>query len=287
MSSLTSPGLIKATNDALIKSAPALNAVKLFAYDFSGQAGDWGQIIKVAVVSHGTISAFNLTSNDYETVDGGITYAPVALSVQPKSTFEFTGNDILDAPNAPYWNKCADSAADGVRGFISEKFGELLVSGNGVSTISALNTVTKSNLAKLRKECPAKPASTVLLCQPDVYADILALFDSSVLGTDGGNAVETGILPRLYGYKAILQVEDMDNAYKAALVDEGAIAFASRAVKVGDEGAYSEFGTVADEYGFPLTVMRHGAPRTGCGYINVTTLFGAAIIQPSMIKLIV
>jgi len=35
MGNLTSPGLIKATNDALIKIQPELNVIKLFAWDFS------------------------------------------------------------------------------------------------------------------------------------------------------------------------------------------------------------------------------------------------------------
>ncbi len=35
MSSLTSPGLIKAMNDALVKASPDLNIARLFAFDMS------------------------------------------------------------------------------------------------------------------------------------------------------------------------------------------------------------------------------------------------------------
>ena len=56
-----------------------------------------------------------MTTNDYENVDGAVTYATVELDSQPKSTFEFVGSDLLEAPNAPYWNKVATAAAEGVK----------------------------------------------------------------------------------------------------------------------------------------------------------------------------
>ena len=40
--SMTSPGLSKATNDALVAAAPELNIARLFAWDFSNEVGEWG-----------------------------------------------------------------------------------------------------------------------------------------------------------------------------------------------------------------------------------------------------
>ncbi len=89
MSSLTSPGLVKAMNDALVKASPDLNIARLFAFDMSDEFADYGYTVKVPLVGAGTISSFNMASNDYENVDGTVTYATVQLDSQPKSTFEF------------------------------------------------------------------------------------------------------------------------------------------------------------------------------------------------------
>jgi len=77
MSSLTSPGLIKATNDALIKIVPELNVLKLFSWDFSDQVSDWGSVVKVPIVNGGTAGEFNIESNDYENTTGAVTYQQV------------------------------------------------------------------------------------------------------------------------------------------------------------------------------------------------------------------
>lgn len=75
--SLTSPGLIKAANDALVAASPDLNMARLFAYDMSDEFADYGFTVKVPIASAGTLSGFNMVSNDYETTDGSVTYATV------------------------------------------------------------------------------------------------------------------------------------------------------------------------------------------------------------------
>ena len=236
------------------------------------------------MVASGSISAFNMATNDYENVDGTVTYATVELDSQPKSTFEFVGSDLLEAPNAPYWNKVATAAAEGVKGFISEKIGGLFLSGE-TSLTATFNSVTKSNLAKLRKECKGRVADTVLALSPDNYAEALALFDSNVIGD--ANAIRNGYVGNLYGFKAVIQLKDPPQNVKGALIPSNAIAIASRAVAVADDSCYREVGTVSDEFGFTLTVMRHGSAAKGKGFLNVTSLVGMKMIQPDAVTLLV
>lgn len=73
--SLTSPGLIKAANDALVGCSKDLNIARLFAYDMSDEFADYGFTVKVPIVNAGDISAFNMATNDYENQDGTVTYA--------------------------------------------------------------------------------------------------------------------------------------------------------------------------------------------------------------------
>lgn len=283
--SLTSPGLIKATNDALVAVKPELNVVRLFAYDMTDEAGDWGQVIKVPVCAAGSISAFNIDTNDYETQDGTVTYASVTLSSQPKSTFEFKGNDLLEAPNAPYWNKCAEAAADGIKASISKGIGGLFTAAactGGKVVLSAIETA--KDITGLRAQCTGRVADTVLILGPDLYNEALAIMNAGVLGDQ--SVVRDGVAGNLYGFRAVVQGNDLPSGVLGAIVPRDAVAFASRAVKVGDESCYSEIGTVTDEYGFAITTMRHGSAAKGKGFLNVTSLWGAALVQPGKIKYI-
>lgn len=201
--SLTSPGLIKAANDALVACSPDLNIARLFAYDMSNEFADYGFTVKVPIVNAGEISAFDMSTNDYENQDGTVTYATVELTHQPKSTFEFKGMDLLEAPNAPYWNKVATAAAEGIKGSISKELGGLFLSSDCTGGKVVLSgELTKAKLAKLRKECLGRTAETILALSPDLYAEALALFDSNVIGDS--NAIRNGVVGNLYGFKAVI-----------------------------------------------------------------------------------
>lgn len=283
MGSLTSPGLIKAANEALITIKPELNAIKLFSYDCSDAVSDYGLTVKVPMISGGTATTFS-TQNNYESSTGTITYGTVQLNQQPKATFELNGKDVLEAPNAPYWNRCAEGAADSVSKNISATIGGLFTTTACSGGKVVMATVTKANLAKCRKECAGRIANTVLALSPDYYADALALFDSNVFGN--ADPIQQGYIGKLYGFKAVVQMNDLPSGVLGVIIPDNAIAIASRAVGVADESVYSEFGTVTDENGFTLTVMRHGSAINGKGFINVTTLFGATLVNGANCKYI-
>lgn len=284
MSSLTSPGLIKAANEALVKAQGELNIARLFAYDMSDDFSGYGYTVKVPVVGAGDISAFSMTDNDYENTTGSVTYVPVELDKQPKVTFEFTGKDVLEAPNAPYWNKCAEAGANAVKAYISKEIGGLMLSSVCTGGEETLGTVTKANIAKLRGKSKARAADTVLGLAPEQYAEVLALMDANVY--DSASAIKDGKIDGLYGFKAVIQLNDLPEGCKGALIPADSIAFASRAVAVADESIYREVGTAMDDFGFTITVMRHGSAAKGTGFLNITALFGVDVVRGDEIVLL-
>ena len=281
--SLTSAGLIKAANEALVKVSKDINLIKLFAYDLSDEAVDNNSTIKIPLITAGQAVAFS-DSNDYETLTGSVTYVPLTLNTQLKTTFKFDGKDVLDTPNAPYWSKCADAGAVAISAGISQAFGGLFTAPSDSSGVT-LGSVTKAALAKLRKECAGRVADTVLALAPEYYAEALALFDSNVYG--GAEAIKDGQVPGLYGFKAVVELRDAGSGVKGALIPTNAIAVGSRAVAVGDDSCYREIGTVTDENGFTITVMRHGSAAKGTGFINITSNFGMAVVDATSIKILV
>ena len=284
MSSLTSPGLIKAANEALVKIQPDINMVKLFAYDFSDDFAGYGFTVKVPVIDGGTVAEFDIDSNDYEHQSGTVTYAPIQLDTQLKTTFEFTGYDVLEAPNAPYWNKCAEAGAIAISRGISEYIGGMIDATSADLSANAAvlsGDLTKAKLAKLRGLCKGRKGDTILALSPDYYNEMLALFDANVYG--GTQAVQDGMVEGLYGFKAVVELNDLPDGTVGALIPTNSIAVASRQVAVGDESIYSEIGGATDENGFTITVMRHGSAAKGKGFMNVTTMFGAALVQADKI----
>lgn len=286
---LTSPGIIKAANDLLVKIGPEVAAVKQFAYDCSDAVEDYGQKVRVAMVNGGTSENFS-ASADYEHETGSLTDVFVTLDKQPKSTIAITGKDVLELANAPFWNRVAEAGRNAIANAVEKSIGDAITTALDSITkdATALGTLTLSKLAALRSKCKGKIGDTVLVLSPEKFDEALGLFDSSVYG--GTEAVRGGVIPNLYGFKSVVRMElpkydGTSTASTAALIPSNAIAVATRAVAVGEESCYSEIGTQADENGFAITVMRHGSAAKGKGYLNVTALVGATVVDAANIVL--
>lgn len=286
---LTSPGIIKAANDLLVKIGPEVAAVKQFAYDCSDAVEDFGQKVRVAMVNGGTSENFS-ASADYEHETGSLTDVFVTLDKQPKSTIALSGKDVLELANAPFWNRVAEAGRNAIANAVEKSIGDAITTALESITkeTTALGTLTLAKLAALRSKCKGKIGDTVLVLSPEKFDEALGLFDSSVYG--GTEAVRGGVIPNLYGFKSVVRMElpkydGASTASTAALIPSNAIAVATRAVAVGEESCYSEIGTQADENGFAITVMRHGSAAKGKGYLNVTALVGATVVDAANIVL--
>jgi len=281
---LTSPGLIKGANQVLVDVAPELNLIKLFAYDCSDAVAEAGAKVRVAIASGGTAESYNASSANYEHETGSLDDVFVTLSTQPKSTIGLTSMDALELAESPYWNTFADATGNSVSANISATIGGLFTAANCTGGKITMASVTKAALAGLRANCVGRVANSVLLLAPDYYAETLSLLDSGVFG--GVDPIQTGYIPRLYGFKAVAQGNDLPTGVKGVLLPSNAIAVASRTVAIPDPSCYSEYGTVKDENGFALTVLRHGSAATGKAFINTTCLFGATFVKKTWVKYI-
>lgn len=282
----SSPGLIKAANDALIGVKGDINIAKLFAFDMSGDFAEYGTTVKVPVIS-ATANELLLnpgagqTLNDYETDSASVSWASVVLNKQPKVTMKAPGTAAFEAPNAPYWAKFKEACVGAIDASISTVLGGLFTTtactGGGV----ALASVTKANLAKLRTSCAGRVRNTVLALDPVYYADALAVLD--VDGNAGDEAIMSGYIKGLYGFKAVVQMNDLPNGVKGALIPDTAVAVAARGTIKSGEG-YVEAETVTDENGFPITITRHLSPAKRAEFLNADVLWGATLVQPAKIK---
>lgn len=287
MPSLSSAGIVKAATQALLVAQPELNMVRYFAYDMSPEFSDWGLAVKVPILGTTELSDFNTETNNYENDDGSISWATVLLNKQPKATFEFTGKDVLETEQAPYWTQAAEAAGRAVKQNISKAIGSIFLSTEITASTSVgdLSDMTLMDYAELRDECLGAIDDTVLVLNPAYYTNFVGLLPANIFGSD--EPIRNGYIGNVYGFKAAIWCKYMPEGVKGALVPSQSIAFAARAVTVADETPYSEIYTATDDFGFAITFLKHGAARTGKGYINGTSLFGLKVVQPDSIKLIV
>ena len=281
---LTSPGLIKGANQVLVDLAPELNLIKLFSYDCSDAVAEAGAKIRVSLATGGTAETYNASTANYEHETGSLDDVFVTLSNQPKSTIGLTSMDALELAESPYWNKFSEATANSVSASISATIGGLFTTSNCTGGKIVMASVTKAAIAGLRADCVGRVSNTVLLLNPTYYADLLGLLDSGVFG--GTDPIQSGYVSKLYGFRAVAQANDLPSGVLGVLLPSNSIAIASRTVAIPDPSCYSEYGTVTDENGFALTVLRHGSAATGKAFLNTTCLFGANFVKKSWVKYI-
>ena len=130
------------------------------------------------------------------------------------------------------------------------------------------------------------PEDYVLVLNPALYNEALALVDTSVYGDR--DPIKDGKFDGLFGFSSVVCGYGLQAGVKGALIPVDGIAVASRPFGVADEACYTEYGVVTDEEtGFSMSIMRHGDPATGGAYINAACRFGAVLTQPTRSKLLV
>lgn len=282
---LTSPGVIKASNDVLVQLKPELTMVKAFSYDISDAVADYGDKVRVAMVTGGTAENYGddncaeTNTGNYEHATGSLSDVFVTLAKQPKATIPITQKDKLELPNDAFWTRAAEAGRDTVGKAISGAVCGLFTAENCQAGKITMATVTKNAVAKLRTNAAAKGrvGDYVLLLAGDYFADLISLLDSNVFG--GTDPIQSGAVDRLYGFRSVLCANDLPDGIKGALVPASGVAVAVRPVAIPDPDAYPECGVVTDANGFSLTAMRHTSFATAKAFFNVTALVGADILR--------
>ena len=278
-SSLTSPGLILASNKAIMEAQRGIAFASQFSTDFSAELQGEGKTITVPVFS-GNATVYNEDDNDYETTDGSIIPVQVTLDTLVKVTFKLKQGDLLEV------NKSATSRNCGIAGgrAIGRKIEELIMGKLDYSHAKA--QVTSFQVTKLGKAVATAekneldPATLVAILNPDAYGDLLDanVNNAAIQGSDIASA-----LGAKYGIKAILCSAKVSTYSAQAvqksvgfLVADSAIAIAGRGIEQAVDGLYNEYGVETDEKsGLPVTSFVHGTPGKNARFMNTACLLGA------------
>lgn len=290
--SLTSPGLILASNKAIMEAQRGIAFVKQFSTDFSSELQGVGKTVSVPVFS-GNATVYSEAAgaiNDFETTDGSIIPVQVTLDTLVKVTFSLGMNDLLEVDKSSTSRNCGTAGGRA----IGRKLEELVC---GLLTCDArLAAATSFTVAKLG-EAIAKaqdegldPATLVAILRPEFYGKLLDANtnNAAIQGDD-----IAGALGRKYGIKAILASSMVSKVSTAAagqtaavekgagfLVPDAAIAVAGRGVEQAVDGLYAEYGVTSDEgSGLAVTSFVHGTPARNKRFMNTAALLGAKLTR--------
>lgn len=313
-SSLFSPGLRFAANEMILSLRKDITKVTQFTTNFTAEAAQKGSSLLIPVISDAEAGAFDRTSNNYGDVNGSVKYVPMTFNNHAKHSFGFTENDFNLVNGTSFWAKSGEASARAISRKIAATIGGLINSKNiptsgkckityfdadgneqdtDTGTFSSANEVTvtdelltKAEVAGFRaacKEADIPVGDTVLALNSVKFAELLALLDANMYG--GSEAIRNGIIPFLYGYKAVMEMDELnDTGLIGALIPSTSIAIASRILPVMNPKLYDEVGTTTDDKS-ELTIQfrRGGDWRTGDSVATAEVLFGAKLVQPTKI----
>ncbi|MCR5838043.1 MAG: hypothetical protein K6G94_00220 [Kiritimatiellae bacterium] len=281
--SLTSPGLILASNKAIMEAQRGIAFVKNFATDFSAELQGIGKTIKVPVFS-GDATVYADADNDFETTDGSIIPVDVTLDTLVKVTYSLGMMDLLEVDKSSTSRNCGVAGGRAIGRKLEELVCALLTYTNRKAAATSFQVSKLGKAIAAAEKEDLDPASLVAVLTPDAYGDLLDANtnNAAIQGDDIASA-----LGRKYGIKAILcsakvSVESASGVNKGAgfLVADSAIAIAGRGIEQAVDGLYSEYGTTSDEgSGLAVTSFVHGTPGKNKRFMNVAALLGAKLTR--------
>ena len=279
----TSPGLILASNKAIMEAQRGIAFVKHFATDFSSEVQGVGKTVAVPVFS-GNATNFNESSNDFETTDGAIIPVNVTLDQLVKVTYKLGAMDLLEVDKASTSRNCGIAGGRAIGRKLEELIVGLLAYDKAVTQATGFSVAKLGKAIATAEKNDIDPATIVAILNPDAYGDLLDA-NTNNAAIQGDNIAEA--LGRKYGIKAILCSAKVANASASSatkgvgfLVPDAAVAIAGRGLEQPVDGMYAEFGHQTDEAsGLAVTAFVHGAPGKMNRYMNVAALLGAKLTR--------
>lgn len=284
--SLTSPGLILASNKAIMEAQRGIAFVKNFSTDFSEELQGEGKTVKVPVFS-GDATVYSETAgavNDFETTDGAIIPVSVALDTIVKVTYSLGIWDLTEVNKSSTSRNCGIAAGRAIGRKLEELVMGLLDYTNAIAQATSFQVSKLGKAIATAEKNDLDPATIVAILNPDAYGDLLDANtnNAAIQGSDIASA-----LGAKYGIKAILCSAKVAAASAASankgvgfLVADSAIAVAARGIEQAVDGLYSEYGVTSDEgSGLPVTAFVHGTPGRNKRFMNVASMLGCTLTR--------
>jgi hypothetical protein len=306
-SSLTSPELVYAATEAILKAQRAIGKVTKFSTDFTADAVQPGSTMMIQFFDDGEAGTFDATNNNYGHADGSTRFIPVPFEYHLKKSFAFTPQDFLEVNGTRFWENSGTAIGRSIEMGIFKTVSELIseanvkISGTDEGTGLSFGTwnklevegaFSKETVATLCRiacdDAEINPSESVLMLDSRRYGEVLATLDANAYG--GTEAIRNGMIEGLFGFDCVMENDRLlkDEGTIGAIVPRNALGVAGRIIPIVNTHLYTETGTVTDENsGLTIQFRKAGDANTDRAVLTGEALFGAKLLQPTKIVRIV
>ena len=270
---------LKAASESAVMAAHAnIAKLALFAHTFTELDGRPGESIAVPVYDLSASGEFVAGTNDYGSGANEVGGMLVQLDKHIVKSISITDKQL--AFTGINWVKdSAYALADRItRDVNSYAFG--LFNNTNVTLSATLDVSSKTAVANLYKiaadnDIPVDRAIVVL--GPTDFAKVLAIVDYNMIGS--GDYIKTGVIERLFGFKAFVCSTFLPSGVKGVICLDEAMGVASKYLAPMTPGAYPEAWAATDENGFSIGFRRFMNLNTGADNFACDALFGCKLLQ--------
>lgn len=267
------------SEQAIITLGEHMAKLAPFAHSYDELDGRPGETIAIPVYDLSAPADFNADSNNYcggtETADG------VTLNLDKHLVKSAVITDRQLASTGINWTRdIARAEAEVLARAVNQNVFGLFTETN-VALSGEIDTSTKTTAAQLfalAQDNGIDPYDSVLILDPGNFSNVLAMLDSAVYG--GTEAIRTGIVPNLFGFKAVICTSYLPEGVNGVIVRTDAVGIASRYLQPMD-GAYPSAWKAVTDDGVAIGFREFTNLCSGRRYVAGEVLFGFKLLQPT------
>ena len=270
---------LKAASESAVMAAHAnIAKLALFAHTFTELDGRPGESIAVPVYDLSASGDFSAGTNDYGTGANEVGGMLVQLDKHLVKSIAITDKEL--AFTGINWVKdsayaLADRITRDVNAYAMGLFDDTNVTLSATLDVSSKTAV--ANLYKIAADNDIPVDRAVVILGPTDFAKVLAMVDYNMIGS--GDYIKTGVIERLFGFKAFVCSTFLKSGVKGVIALDSAMGVASKYLAPMTPGAYPEAWAATDENGFTIGFRRFMNLNTGADIFACDSLFGCALLQ--------
>ena len=254
-----------------------MGALKEFVHDFKELNDRPGAAVAVPVFNLSAAADFNEQTNNWcggtNEVDG------ITVNLDKHFIKSIALNDVEAGSTDINFLRDGSRAIADVLGVAANKYVFGLVSEFDLSaSFDGSSKAVFANLFKVADDAGLDPYECIVVLTPEYFAKALSYLDSSAYG--GSEAIRTGVIPGLYGFKSVICSSFLPEGVKGAIIKQDAIGVVSRVNYPAVKG-YAATWTATTQDGIALGYRVFEHLCYGKMYLGADILFGAKILQAS------
>ncbi len=266
-----------------------LAPLRAFSMDFSAEAKDPGENINVALVSADTAETWDDTTKNFARAGANLVHRSVKIDERYIVGFQITPAQMANF-HPQWWEgkadlnsaEMADAILSQIVGLVTaDNYGDtaadkmkVSLAGFGRKAITAIRARTIKKKLRVNR--------SVLVLNPEFFSELLGDLDANVYG--GRDAIVGGVIPGLFGFKAVIELPQIESPGFVCHPD--AIAVAGRTIPFLGKSPYEKVQEfVEPATGFTMTNVVYIDGPTGKGSFSVNALFGREVgINESLLR---